>query len=155
MGHPVQEVPVSQDKQDTLFERAVKGWTDLSRRSISDAGRLAASLGEAGSRLMLDGGRTLGAWASQVSDAAGKARELVAREAETGKNRGQVVSDIATQIGSAYGTALRGYGRAVRSSVEHFARRYGGRDAGSKAAGSEPAEPGIGTSPRSRDTRPE
>jgi len=146
---------VNQDKQGTLLGRAVKGWADLSRRSISDAGRLASSLGEAGSRLMLDSGRTLGAWASQVSDAAGKARDLVAREAEAGKSRGQVVTDIATQLGSAYGAALRGYGHAVRSSLEQFAQRYGYRTPGSKADGSEPADPGAGSSPRTTDGRPE
>ena len=119
---------MNQDKQDTFFERAVKGWTDLSRRSISDATRLAASLSEAGSKLMSDTTRTFGEWASQVSDAAGKARELVAREGEAGKSRGQVVSDIATQIGHAYTTAWRGYSQAVRKSFEHVTHRHGERD---------------------------
>lgn len=147
---------MNQDKQENLFERAVKGWTDLSRRSISDASRFAVSLSEAGSRLMLDTTRTLGAWASQVSDAAGKARELVGRETEAGKSRGQLASDIAAQLGSAYSTAVRGYGKALRKSVEHFAQRYGDRDTGVKTAATEAApEPGIGTSPRAKDTRPE
>jgi hypothetical protein len=132
---------MNQDKHETIFERAVKGWTDLSRRSISDATRLAASLSEAGSKLMLDTTRTFGEWASQVSDAAGKARELVAREGEAGKSRGQVVSDIAAQIGSAYTTAWRGYGQAVRKSFEHVTQRYAERDASKPAAeAAEPAE---------------
>ena len=142
---------MNQDKQETIFDRAVKGWTDLSRRSISDASRLATSLSEAGSRLMLDTTRTFGEWASQVSEAAGKARELVAREGEAGKSRGQVVTDIASQIGTAYSTAWRGYGQAVRKSVEHFTHRYGDRDASKPAA--EATDAGIGTSPR--DSRPE
>jgi hypothetical protein len=134
---------MNQDKQETIFERAVKGWTDLSRRSISDASRLATSLSEAGSKLMLDTTRTFGEWASQVSEAAGKARELVAREGEAGKSRGQVVTDIAAQIGSAYGTAVRGYGQAVRKSVEHFTQRFGDRAPGKPAAeATESAAPG-------------
>jgi hypothetical protein len=141
---------MNQDKHETFIDRAVKGWSDLSRRSISDASRLAASLTEAGSRLMHDTTRTFGAWASQVGDAAGKARELVAREGEAGKSRGKVVTDIASQIGTAYSTAWRGYGQAWRNSVEHFTQRYSERDA-SKPADS--AEADTGTSPQ--DTRPE
>ena len=133
---------MNQDKHETIFERAVKGWTDLSRRSISDANRLATSLSEAGSKLMLDTTRTFGEWASQVSEAAGKARELVAREGEAGKSRGQVVTDIASRIGSAYSTAWRGYGQAVRKSVEHFTHRFGDRDASKpEAEATESAEP--------------
>lgn len=152
---------MSHDKQETLYERAVQGWTDLSRRSFSDASRLASSLTEAGSRLMLDTGRTLGTWASQVGAAAGKARDLVAREREAGKSRGQVVGDIAAQLGSAYGAAVLGYGKAVRQSVEHFAWRYSHRDAdaasspSASAASAGAPEPGIGTSPRATGVRPE
>jgi hypothetical protein len=148
---------MSQDKQENLLERAVKGWTDLSRRSISDASRFALSITEAGSRLMLDTSRTLGAWASDVTEAVGKARDLVGRDAgEQGKKRGEVASDIAAQLGSAYSAAVRGYSKAVRKSIEHFALRYADRDPGARAAAVEhAAAPETGTASTAKDTRPE